>query len=187
MENNQLISDGVTATFVKLEDNIITVETEEYEYDFELSPAQLEQCYQQLSRNSEPEFTINADKGIIIFDTEYTVKQQAEIDSIADYFFAIEDMPITSKYCTIEGMYDLDGKKYANILTEDDEALTIYLREDIHDLILDTLQKADKNNELDEVQFKYSPEYHKIIFNDMSGFDTGDLELGNMMTEEDGD
>ncbi|WP_261698058.1 hypothetical protein [Staphylococcus equorum] len=187
MENNQLIKDGETATFVKLEDNIITVETEEFEYDFELSKAQLEQCYQQLSKNEEPEFTINADKGIIIFNTEYTVKQQAEIDSIADYFFSIEDMPVTTKYCTIESMYDLKGKKYADILTEDNEALTIYLRDDIHNFILNCLQESDNDEQIDEIQFKYTPEFHKIIFNDMSGFDTGDLELGNMMIGEDGE
>lgn len=187
MVNNELIKDGEIATFVKLEDNIITVETEEFEYDFELSQAQLEQCYQQLSKNEEPEFTINANKGIIIFNTEYTVKQQAEIDSIADYFFSIENMPVSTKYCTIESMYDVNGKKYANILTEDNEELTIYLREDIHDFILDCLQKSDNDEQIDELQFKYSPEFHKLVFNDMSDFDTGDLKLGNMMIGEDGE
>lgn len=187
MENNQLIQDGESATFVKLNDNIITVETEEFEYDFELSKAQLEQCYQQLSKNREPEFTINADKGIIIFDTEYTVKQQAEIDSIADYFFSIEDMPVTTKYCTVESMYNLKGKKYADIITEDNEEFTLYLRDDIHDLILDSLQKAESDDQIEEVQFLYSPEFHKIIFNDMSDFDSGDLELGNMIIGEDGE
>lgn len=110
MLNNQLISDGEVATFVKLEENIITVETEEFEYDFELTKAQLEQCYQQLCRSEEPEFLINAEKGIIIFETEYTVKQQSEIDSIADYFFSIEDMNITTVYCTIEKCTMLKAK-----------------------------------------------------------------------------
>ncbi|GAB5861301.1 hypothetical protein JMUB7532_27250 [Staphylococcus aureus] len=49
MENNFLISDAEPATFVKLAGNIITVETEEFEYDFRLTDAQLEQCYQKLS------------------------------------------------------------------------------------------------------------------------------------------
>ncbi|MEB7040106.1 hypothetical protein [Staphylococcus gallinarum] len=187
MLNNQLISDGEVATFVKLEENIITVETEEFEYDFELTKAQLEQCYQQLCRSEEPEFLINAEKGIIIFETEYTVKQQSEIDSIADYFFSIEDMNITTVYCTVEKMYDVQGKKYADIITENNEQLTVYLRNDIHDLILDQLKNSDSDNEIENIHFKYSPEFHKIVFNDMSGFDSGDLQLGNMFVGEDGE
>ncbi|MCU7774336.1 hypothetical protein ODE11_15810 [Staphylococcus aureus] len=86
MENNFLISDAEPATFVKLAGNIITVETEEFEYDFRLTDAQLEQCYQKLSKDNELNFIINPDKGIIVIDNDYDVTQQSEIDNIEDYF-----------------------------------------------------------------------------------------------------
>ncbi|WP_461241260.1 hypothetical protein [Staphylococcus aureus] len=185
MENNFLISDAEPATFVKLAGNIITVETKEFEYDFRLTDAQLEQCYQKLSKDNELNFIINPDKGIIVIDNDYDVTQQSEIDNIEDYFFAIEDMPITSKTCEIVKLFSVKGKHYAEIETEDNEHLTLFIKEDVYQVIKDTLQSFEKTDDIDKVYFSYSPEFHKIILNDMSDFDEGDLQLGNMMFGDD--
>lgn len=44
---------------------------------------------------------------------------------------------------------------------------------------------SKKTDDIDKVYFSYNPEFHKIILNDMSDFDEGDLQLGNMMFGDD--
>lgn len=173
------------AEFVSIQGSQLTVETEDAQYTFELTEAQLEQCHQQLANKDDATFTINVQKGIIIFNTELSVKEQSEIDSVADYYLAIENQPITTIKCEIQAIYLQNNLYYADIRTENGSQKMVYLPQNHFNIIQDTLEKADENADIDEVYFAYSPELQKIILNDLEGYDEGDLEIGNQLAEED--
>ncbi|HGZ8191172.1 TPA: hypothetical protein ACOF4E_002371 [Staphylococcus aureus] len=175
------LKDCEQAQFVSIQNNILTVETDEYQYQFELTEAQLEQCYQQLANKDDATFTINVDKGIIIFNTELSIQEQANIDSISDYYLAIENQPITKLTCEIQNIYLKDNRYYAEIRIENEEEKIVYLPTDQFNVIYDVLTENQNNNEIEEVYFSYSPELEKILLNDLSDFDEGDLELGNQL------
>lgn len=167
------------AQFVSINQNILTVETEESEYQFELTEPQLEQCYQQLANKDEATFTINVEKGIIIFNTELSIEEQANIDSVSDYYLAIQNQNISKVKCEIENIYMQDDSYYAEINTELGENKIVYLSNDHFNIIYDVLMEHKDSDSVDEVYFSYSPELQKILLNDLEDFDEGDLELGN--------
>ncbi|MBF7018255.1 MAG: hypothetical protein ACTH1R_12245 [Staphylococcus equorum] len=173
------------AQFVSIEGNQLTVETEDTQYIFELTEAQLDQCHQQLANKKDATFTINVQKGIIIFNTELSIEEQAEIDSVADYYLAIENQPTTKLKCEIQAIYVRDNLYYADIKTENGEEKIVYLTQNHFNIIQDALVEAEQNKSVDEVYFSYSPEMQKILLNDLEGYDEGDLEIGNQLAEED--
>lgn len=179
--NNYLkrLDDCEQAQFVSIEGNILTVDTEDSEYQFKLTDPQLEQCYQQLANKDDATFTININKGIIIFNTELSIQEQANIDSISDYYLALENKKITKIKCEIENIYLQNNSYYAEINTELGEKKIVYLSKDHFNIIYDVLMEHKESNSVDEVYFSYSPELEKILLNDLEEFDEGDLELGN--------
>ena len=183
MKENQLIIDGELAYFISIKENVLTVETDEYEYDFNLTDAQVKQCHQQLAQQEIPTFTINPSKNIIIFDVDTSLKESEEINNIIDYYFSINDIKATKIYCTIEDIYLVDTNYYANIITEKNEKRTIYLDNEAYELVRDIIDKNINN----EVLFIYNPEHNKILFNEINDYDVGDLQLGNMISENEGE
>lgn len=179
--NNYLkrLEDCEQAQFVSIEGNILTVDTEDSEYQFELTESQLEQCHQQLANKDDATFTINVNKGIIIFNTELSIQEQANIDSISDYYLALENKTISKLKCEIENIYLQDNSYYAEIITEIGDKKIVYLSKDHFNIIYDVLMEHKNNNSVDEIYFSYSPELEKILLNDLDDFDEGDLELGN--------
>lgn len=177
------IKDCEQAQFVSINQNILTVETEDSEYELELTESQLEQCHQQLANKDDATFTINVNKGIIIFNTELSIEEQANIDNISDYYLAIENKPITKIKCEIENIYLKDDSYYAQINTETGEQKIVYLSKDHFNIIYDVLMEHKNNSSIDEVYFSYSPELEKIMLNDLDELDEGDLELGNQLNE----
>lgn len=169
------------AQLVSIENNILTVETEDSEYQLELNDSQLEQCHHQLANKDDATFTININKGIIIFNTELSIQEQANIDSISDYYLAIEKQPITKLTCEIQNIYLKDNRYYAEIRIENEGEKIVYLPTDQFNVIYDVLTENQNNNKTEEVYFSYSPELEKILLNDLSDFDEGDLELGNQL------